>query len=59
MCLAGAWKGVAVHLHLTFPQSYPLAPPTVTLVTDLSGHPNVFGGWICLDMLKDVSAAAE
>lgn len=50
---------MAVHLHLTFPQSYPLAPPTVTLVTDLSGHPNVFGGWICLDMLKDVSAAAE
>ena len=34
------------------------APPDVRLRTPISNHPNVFGDWICLDMLK-VSASVR
>lgn len=49
----GVWQGLVVHMHMDFPPTYPKDPPDVSLKTDLSGHPNVFGQWICLDMLKD------
>uniref|UniRef100_A0A7R9Z6N5 UBC core domain-containing protein n=1 Tax=Chlamydomonas euryale TaxID=1486919 RepID=A0A7R9Z6N5_9CHLO len=54
----GRWKGMVVHLHLKFPSDYPIAPPSVRLMTDLlDSHPNVFfthgSSWICLDMLKN------
>jgi ubiquitin-protein ligase len=48
----GPYAGVIFHLVLHFPQNYPLCPPNVQLHTPLD-HPNVFGDWICLDMLKE------
>ncbi|KAJ9440914.1 Ubiquitin carrier protein [Diplonema papillatum] len=44
-------KGV-LHLELKFPAEYPAVPPTVrTLGADID-HPNVFGDYICIDMLE-------
>jgi ubiquitin-protein ligase/predicted RNA-binding protein with RPS1 domain len=39
------------HLILTFPHNYPRKPPSAMLCTKLL-HDNVFGKWICLDMLE-------
>ncbi|KAG1652356.1 hypothetical protein FOA52_002017 [Chlamydomonas sp. UWO 241] len=47
----GKWKGMVVHLHLQFHPDYPMRPPTVEIQTPLEGHPNIFGSYICLDML--------
>lgn len=48
----GKWAGIPVHVHLRFPESYPNNPPTVEMITRGFEHPNVFGGFICLDMLR-------
>jgi ubiquitin-protein ligase len=48
---SGPYAGVPIHLHLTFPQNYPTNPPKVELLTAIT-HPNVYGDWICLDMIK-------
>ncbi|KAG1656605.1 hypothetical protein FOA52_008428 [Chlamydomonas sp. UWO 241] len=47
----GKWKGMVVHLHLEFKPDYPMRPPTVEIQTPLQGHPNIYGSYICLDML--------
>jgi ubiquitin-protein ligase len=45
------YEGGVFHLELKFPQSYPHHPPTITLFTPIP-HPNVFGNYICLDMIQ-------
>ena len=51
-----AYEGVIVHLSIVFKQDYPLSPPTVRrLGPGTFAHPNLFGGYICLDLLKDDS----
>lgn len=45
---------MVVHLHLEFKSDYPMRPPTVKILTPLEGHPNIFGDYICLDMLTQV-----
>ena len=47
----GPLAGTIFHLVLKFPETYPHAPPKVELCSYLK-HPNVFGAWICLDMIK-------
>lgn len=47
----GVYSGVFFHLILTFPDDYPNKPPNVRICTPLV-HPNVFGGFICLSMLR-------
>lgn len=47
------YEGGVFHLELKFPLSYPNHPPTIRLFNKLS-HPNVFGDYICLDMLQQV-----
>jgi ubiquitin-protein ligase len=39
------------YLVLKFPSSYPRKPPTIRICTRLL-HPNVYGNWVCLDMLE-------
>ena len=46
-----AFHGGVFHMHITFPQNYPLSPPSIRLCTPIP-HPNVFGNTICLDMLQ-------
>ena len=56
----GAWKGAVAHLHFDFPNDYPNDPPQVVLMTQLPAyHPNVFGGHICLDMIKAPKTCSE
>jgi len=45
------YEGGVFHLELKFPKSYPNHPPTIRLFTNLP-HPNVFGNYICLDILQ-------
>jgi ubiquitin-protein ligase len=45
------YEGGVFHLELQIPASYPHHPPAVKLFTTIP-HPNVFGNYICLDMLQ-------
>ena len=49
---SGPYQGITFHMVMKFPENYPDAPPEVRLCTTLC-HPNVFGTWICLDLLRD------
>eukprot|EP00195_Chlamydomonas_chlamydogama_P007282 CAMPEP_0202900428 /NCGR_PEP_ID=MMETSP1392-20130828/11607_1 /ASSEMBLY_ACC=CAM_ASM_000868 /TAXON_ID=225041 /ORGANISM="Chlamydomonas chlamydogama, Strain SAG 11-48b" /LENGTH=394 /DNA_ID=CAMNT_0049586811 /DNA_START=252 /DNA_END=1432 /DNA_ORIENTATION=+ len=49
----GRWQGLPVHMHIKFPDNYPDNPPEVVMVSTQLNHPNVFGSWICLDMIKE------
>lgn len=49
--LGTPYENVVFHLVLKFPSSYPRKPPTVRICTRIL-HPNVYGNWVCLDMLE-------
>ena len=44
-------KGV-LHLELKFPPEYPAVPPKVKILGADVTHPNIYGDWICVDMLE-------
>eukprot|EP01060_Flectonema_neradi_P012814 TRINITY_DN1958_c0_g2_i1.p1 TRINITY_DN1958_c0_g2~~TRINITY_DN1958_c0_g2_i1.p1 ORF type:complete len:1319 (+),score=228.19 TRINITY_DN1958_c0_g2_i1:51-3959(+) len=44
-------KGV-LHVELQFPPTYPACPPKVKILGSNVDHPNVFGSYICLDLLN-------
>jgi len=46
-----SYEDVVFHFIIKIPVSYPREPPRVTICSYLE-HPNVFGEWICLDMLQ-------
>ena len=48
---SGDFKNIVFHLIINFDETYPTLAPDVELCTPIP-HPNVFGEWICLDMLK-------
>jgi len=48
---ATAFYGGVFHLEIRFQENYPVSPPKVRPMTDIP-HPNVFGGYICLDLLQ-------
>ncbi|XP_002960943.2 uncharacterized protein LOC9641780 [Selaginella moellendorffii] len=52
--LSGPYAGVNLHLDVRIPADYPHGPPQVTIQTPVR-HPNVFGSFICCDILKPVS----
>lgn len=52
------YEGGVFHLEMRFPQSYPHHPPTITLFNNIP-HPNVFGNFICLDMIQQHSFRNE
>jgi len=47
----GMYSGIYLHLILDFPDEYPSTPPNVQICTPID-HPNVYGGWLCLSMLR-------
>jgi ubiquitin-conjugating enzyme E2 D/E len=47
----GPHAGWPIHLHVTLPDDYPRSPPSVRMRSTIE-HPNLFGSYICLDMLK-------
>ena len=52
------YAGAIFHMILTFTDQYPRIPPRVLLCTSIT-HPNVFGGYICLDMLQEYITTGE
>lgn len=51
----GLFTGYVLHLIMHFTDKYPNEPPKIKLCTHLK-HPNIFRNYICLDMLKPITA---
>ena len=51
------YAGGVFHLEITFPEDYPVSPPSIQLCTDVP-HANVFRRRLCLDMLEENSSGA-
>merc|ERR1719201_2899694 len=47
----GVYSGVYFHLVMIFPEQYPSMPPDIKIKTPIA-HPNVYGEWLCLSMLR-------
>ncbi|KAE9392817.1 hypothetical protein BT96DRAFT_260708 [Gymnopus androsaceus JB14] len=49
---SGPWKGLSLHFDVNIPDNWPSSPPKIS--SSISGieHPNLFGGYICCDLLK-------
>ena len=45
------YEGAFFHFELSFPETYPIDPPTILLFSQIK-HPNVFDGMVCLDMFN-------
>eukprot|EP01119_Soliformovum_irregulare_P018001 TRINITY_DN5445_c0_g1_i3.p1 TRINITY_DN5445_c0_g1~~TRINITY_DN5445_c0_g1_i3.p1 ORF type:complete len:532 (-),score=116.03 TRINITY_DN5445_c0_g1_i3:64-1659(-) len=52
------FKGITFHLTVIFPVDYPQSPPKIQ-PNHYIPHPNVFGSYICLDMIKDASLGSS
>ena len=48
----GVYSGVYFHLVMYFPEEYPSLPPDIRIKTPIE-HPNVYGDWLCLSMLRE------
>jgi len=51
------YAGGVFHLEITFPENYPVSPPSIELFTNVP-HANVFGRKLCLDMLEKNNSGA-
>lgn len=47
----GPLKGLCVHFEIQLPSTYPRNPPKIKVLSNIR-HPNVFGNWLCLSMLR-------
>ncbi|ELR11964.1 Ubiquitinconjugating enzyme subfamily protein [Acanthamoeba castellanii str. Neff] len=54
--LSGPYAGAVLHIIMEFAEDYPASPPQVKLCQTIP-HPNVFGDYICLDMLKSYTVS--
>ncbi|KAJ7695641.1 hypothetical protein B0H17DRAFT_1054966 [Mycena rosella] len=49
---SGPWKNMSLHFDVTLPENWPVSPPSVASSLDGIEHPNLFGSYICCDLLK-------
>ncbi|KAJ7289126.1 hypothetical protein C8J57DRAFT_1114727 [Mycena rebaudengoi] len=49
---SGPWKNLSLHFDVTLPDDWPASPPSVGCSVDGIDHPNLFGSYICCDLLK-------
>ncbi|KAJ3134869.1 hypothetical protein HK101_004297, partial [Irineochytrium annulatum] len=55
----GPYSGLTLHLVVEVPETYPMEPPMIRVDPPEFRHPNVFDGWICLDMLEAHTAGVS
>ncbi|KAJ3506568.1 hypothetical protein NLJ89_g6798 [Agrocybe chaxingu] len=49
---SGPWKDLTLHFSVFLPQDWPTSPPNVQSSVDGIQHPNLFGSYICCDLIK-------
>lgn len=53
---SGPWKDLALHFDVELPEQWPSSPPRVASSVHDIDHPNLFGSYICCDLLKPQEA---
>lgn len=53
--LGGPFVGLRLHFKVTLPLTWPVDPPKIKSSSQLD-HPNVFGSYICSDLLRKFSS---
>ncbi|KAJ7259533.1 hypothetical protein B0H12DRAFT_1182143 [Mycena haematopus] len=49
---SGPWKNLSLHFDVVLPDDWPILPPKISCSVDGVDHPNLFGSYICCDLLK-------
>ncbi|KAJ7761589.1 hypothetical protein DFH07DRAFT_771449 [Mycena maculata] len=50
---SGPWKNLSLHFDVYLPDTWPASPPSVSSSVGGIRHPNLFGSYICCDLLKE------
>ncbi|KAJ6559103.1 hypothetical protein DFH09DRAFT_519515 [Mycena vulgaris] len=50
---SGPWKNLSLHFDVYLPENWPVSPPSVSSSLNGIDHPNLFGSYICCDLLKE------
>ncbi|KAJ7459934.1 hypothetical protein FB451DRAFT_1182208 [Mycena latifolia] len=50
---SGPWKNLSLHFDVTLPENWPISPPSVVSSVHGIKHPNLFGTYICCDLLSE------
>ncbi|KAJ6585072.1 hypothetical protein B0H19DRAFT_1108029 [Mycena capillaripes] len=50
---SGPWKNLSLHFDVLLPDNWPASPPQVSNSVGGIDHPNLFGDYICCDLLKE------
>ncbi|RDB17872.1 hypothetical protein Hypma_000711 [Hypsizygus marmoreus] len=50
---SGPWKDLSLHFDVELPTTWPMSPPRVQSSVSGIEHPNLFGSYICCDLLKE------
>ncbi|KAF5317532.1 hypothetical protein D9619_013226 [Psilocybe cf. subviscida] len=51
----GPWTGLALHFDVELGEDWPTSPPRVSSSVPGISHPNLYGSWICCDLLKPIA----
>ncbi|KAJ7025334.1 hypothetical protein C8F04DRAFT_1400623 [Mycena alexandri] len=49
---SGPWKNLSLHFDVVLPENWPTLPPVVSSSVDGIDHPNLFGSYVCCDLLE-------
>ncbi|CAA7262929.1 unnamed protein product [Cyclocybe aegerita] len=49
---SGPWKDLSLHFSVGLPEDWPTSPPNVQSSVHGIQHPNLFGSYICCDLIK-------
>ncbi|KAF8158881.1 hypothetical protein K438DRAFT_327172 [Mycena galopus ATCC 62051] len=49
---SGPWKDLSLHFDVVLPEDWPILPPQISSSVHGIDHPNLFGSYICCDLLK-------
>ncbi|KAJ7134711.1 hypothetical protein C8R44DRAFT_433152 [Mycena epipterygia] len=50
---SGPWKNLSLHFDVALPENWPVSPPSISSSVNGIEHPNLFGSYICCDLLKE------